>query len=131
MTVSRDVDQFWQQLNKRPDAKGRSHTSTTSKSRKLDANSVTPSRGRQVDHFDQTELSLALPNSQHTGSQAYQALDYESLEKRIQRPLQMLKSPVAAFRMKGLQSLKVQLSRLSKPSLHVVDHTPDSADAVA
>ena len=111
MTVSQRVDDFWQELNKRPD-KG------TGQRLHLGQTLVPPdSKGRsrplgpQVDHSD---LHFAVPcksvPTKVTGGTECTDLSLRNLEQRTQRPLQMLKDPAAAVRLKGLQITKVDQS---------------------
>ena len=116
MTGSRDVDSFWQKLNKRPDTKNRTKTKLVPNADSANSKQKSSPQNAQVDHSDHHLLSLT-PTSKDTGSAKCKDLRLESVEQHIQRPLQMLKDPAAAVRLRGLQSLKV--GRCSQPSLYM------------
>lgn len=109
MTVSRDIDKFWQELNKRPTKTNKQTcvklSDADSTHLKPLSNTVSP----QSDRYDHN-LSLTVPASKEAGSTVCKDLDLESLEQHIQRPLQMLKDPAAAVRSRGLQRMKVHNS---------------------
>lgn len=105
MTVSRDIDSFWQQLNKRPDKKDRIKVEVVSNADSAELKPRSYPQSPQVDHSDHCHLSL-LPTSKDIGSEECKDLSLANLEQRIQRPLQMLKDPAAAVRLRGLQSMK-------------------------
>ena len=113
MTGSRDIDSFWQKLNKRPDTKNRTKTKLVPNADSANSKQKSSPQNAQVDHSDHHLLSLT-PTSKDTGSAECKDLRLESVEQHIQRPLQMLKDPAAAVRLRGLQSLKV--GRCSQPS---------------
>lgn len=102
MTVSQHVDDFWQELNKRPGKGNRTKFKVVSDACPTDNKGMSRPLGPQFDHFDQP-----LVPSKVTGSTECTDLSLSSLEQRTQRPLQMLKDPAAAVRLKGLQITKV------------------------
>lgn len=106
MTVSRDIDAFWQELNKRP---SKTHRQNVAEIPTIDcthlkswSNTTRP----QVDHHDQ-HLSLTAAASNETGNTVYRDIKLEDLEQHTQRPLQMLKDPAAAVRSRGIQRIRV------------------------
>ena len=105
MTVSRDIDSFWQQLNKRPDKKNKTNVKIVSNADPAELKPISYPQSPQVDHSDHYRLSL-VPTSKDIGSAAGKDLSLDGLEQCIQRPLQMLKDPAAAVRLRGLQSMK-------------------------
>ena len=105
MTVSRDVDQFWQELNRRPVDKGTRGVTTASKTNLA---VVEPPIAQPLPRSDRCDHhQLILPPSKHIQDTDCKDLDLDSLEQHMQRPLQMLKDPAATVRSKGLHSLKV------------------------
>ena len=103
MTVSLDIDSFWQKLNERPVTKNRTKAKVVSNAGSAGSK---PTSNPQVDHTDLHHLSL-LPTSINTASGECKDLSLVSLEQRMKRPLQMLKDPAAAVRLRGLQSMRV------------------------
>ena len=108
MTVSGDIDSFWQKLNKRPDIKNRTKAKFVLNVDSAGSKPTSKPQSAQSDHSDHRYLSLA-PTSKDTGSVACNDLSLKSVEQHIQRPLQMVKDPAAAVRLRGLQSMKVGL----------------------
>lgn len=106
MTISRDIDRFWQKLNKRPEAKNRTKAKVVSNAGIAESKPTSNPQNPQVDHTDLHHLSL-LPTSINTGSAECKDLSMDSLDHRMKRPLQMLKDPATAVRLRGLQSMRV------------------------
>lgn len=108
MTVSQHIDDFWQELNRRPDKVNRAKVKVVSDACPTDNKGRSRSLGPQVDHFDQHFATPCKPvPTQVTGGTECTDLSLRTLEQRTQRPLQMLKDPTAAVRLKGLQITKV------------------------
>ena len=105
MTVSRDIDQFWQELNRRPVNKGMSVVKAASET-KLAALKPPISQPRpRSDRCDHHHLIS--PPIKHIQGTDCKDLEFDSLEQHMQRPLQMLKDPAATVRSRGLHSLRV------------------------
>lgn len=102
MTVSRHIDDFWQELNKRPDKGNKTKFTVLSDACPADNKGRSRLLGPQVDHFDHF-----LGPTKVIGGTECTDLSLRTLEQRTQRPLQMLKDPAATVRLKGLQITKV------------------------
>lgn len=109
MTVSRDIDKFWQELNNRPTKTDKQTLVKLSDAGSTQLKPLSSKVSPQVDHSDHS-LSLTVPASKEAGSTVCRDLNVENLEQHIQRPLQMLKDPAAAVRSRGLHRLKVHNS---------------------
>ena len=114
MTVTRDVDKFWQELNKKVIPGNRSSAKAGVRAgRSSGKHAGTPPK--LSDQFDQSHQSLVNVNSSTVPDCS--GLDLDGIERRMQRDLQALKDPVATVRSRALQNINVRGSALLSPSL--------------
>ena len=103
MTVSRDVDTFWQELNKKVMPSG----SATSRCQKISSVVACSTLALpSVDQTDQRQQSLTAPVSGIGDPAKCFISDIGTAEKRLQKPLQTLKDPSNSAHLKALQSIQ-------------------------
>ncbi len=105
MTVARDVDKFWQELNKK--ALPRKETGSSQRQQPVE------SQAKQakvcctvVDHCDPQQQSLATVDTSRQAASDCSQLDLDGIERRLQRDLQALKAHSASARCQALQHIR-------------------------
>lgn len=102
MTVSTNIDRFWQALNKRPTGRTKAISNIPSTSVSASKHPSPASADSADQHSDQLQQLQITRQVLPAGSQ----LTYEDLERVLQRDLQSLKAPAPARRCQALRNLK-------------------------
>ena len=108
MTVARDVDKFWRELNKKTLPNCSSHVKT-------DAAVATPVLKHCAapglrDQTDQQSHALVTTGTNKPANSDCSQLDLDGIEQRLQRDLQTLKAPAASARGQALQHITASMS---------------------
>ena len=109
MTVARDVDKFWHELNQKSLLKAGPRLAKGPPDLKAEgkaaAVSCTPS-----DQYDQAGCVLVTLDSAMAPSSDCSQLDLDGIEQRLQRDLQALKAPAASSRCQALRHTRASFS---------------------
>ncbi len=111
MTVVRDVDEFWRELNKKTLPKSSSQV-------KSDAAVANPmfkdcAAPRLRDQPDQQSHALVTTSTNKPANSDCSQLDLDGIEQKLQRDLQTLKAPAASARCQALRHITASMSALS------------------
>ncbi len=98
MTVVRDVDTFWRELNKKTLPKNSSQ---------VKADSAVPGLR---DQSDQQSQALITTGTNKPAISDCSQLDLDGIEQRLQRDLQALKAPAAPARCQALRHITASMS---------------------
>ena len=109
MTVERDVDAFWRELNKKTLPRNNSYI-------KADAAIANPvlkdsdGPGSVQDRFDQQSQALVTTGTNKPANSDCSQLDLDGIEQRLQRDLQAFKAPAAPARCQALRHITASMS---------------------
>jgi len=109
MTVARDVDKFWRELNKKTLPKSNSHVKADAAvANPVSKNSAVP---RPVpDQSDQQSQAVGTIRTNKPANSDCSQLDLDGIEQRLQRDLQALKAPAASARCQALRHITASMS---------------------
>ena len=119
MTVSTNIDRFWQQLNKRPTGRTKATVNILSTSVSASKHPSPASADSADQHSDQLQQLQVTRQVLSAGPQ----LTYEDFERVLQRDLQSLKAPAPARRCQALRNLKASFG----PPAPLLHHSCDAA----
>ena len=107
MTVARDVDKFWHELNQKTLLKAGPRLAKAPPDLKAEGKAAavlcSPS-----DQYDQSEHALVTLGAAMPPSSDCSQLDLDGIEKRLQRDLQALKAPAASSRCQALRHIRAR-----------------------
>ncbi len=108
MTVARDVDTFWRELNKKTLPKSSSQVKANATIAKpLLKDSAEPSLR---DQSDQQSQALVTTSTNKPAISDCSQLDLDGIEQKLQRYLQALKAPAASARCQALRHITASMS---------------------
>lgn len=109
MTVVRDVDAFWRELNKKTLPRNNSYIEANADIAKpVLKDSDGP--GSVQDRFDQQSQAQVTTGTNEPANSNCSQLDLDGLEQTLQRDLQALKAPAAPARCQALQHITASMS---------------------